>query len=175
MSAPLGPRASSNSRGQSHSRAQPRSRGLGRGGGVGRDAPPPSSDILMGNAPAGRQSSSGRPRGESRARRQTSPSKARGESRGARRAGRHVSPGPSRGDGSQRNFKPPPSENMIRNRSWINPASLNASFQSHAGKVADPRKARWRNRPFEPAYRKQIDDLYHTVCILFPASTDRKI
>ncbi len=175
MSAPLGPRASSNSRGQSHSRTRPQPRVLGRGGGVGRNFSQQSLDISMGDAPAGQQSSLGRHRGESGARRQTSPRRAQGESRGAGRAGRHVSPGASRGDGSQQHYKPPPLENKIRNKSWVNPASLNASFQSHAGRVVDPRKASWRNRPFDPAFRKQIDDLYQTVCIFFPASTDRKI
>jgi hypothetical protein len=175
MSAPQGPRASNNSRGQSQTRTRPRTDVFSRGGAVRRNFSPPSQDISMGDAPSGQQSSTERPRGERGARRQTSPRRTRGESRGARGAGRYASLGPSRGDRSQQNFKPPPSEYKIRNKKWVNPTSLNASIQSHAGKIADPRKASWRNRSFDPAYRKQIDDLYQTVCIFFPASTDRKI
>lgn len=177
MSAPTGPRASSNSRGQSSSRARPRSRPFIRGGGVGRNAPQQSSDISMKDAPADPQTSSSRARGERGVRRHTSPRGARGESRGAKRegwTGRQTSPGAAGEDGSQHRLKPVPHQNNFRNQSWVNPTAVNAAFQSHAGKPADSRRASWRNPPFDDSYRAKIEDLYQTVCIFFPASTDWK-
>lgn len=171
MSALLGPRASTN-RGQLYTRGRPRARASTRGSGTGRHVSV-SSDVSMADAPPPQQPS-GRPRGENGARRQPNPRRARGELRGGARGGRHVSPGAPGGDGPQQRPKPPPSQANVRNKSWINPVALNASIQSHAGRTTGSKIASWRKRPFDTAYRKQIDDLYQTVCIFFPASTDRK-
>ena len=104
----------------------------------------------------------------------------RGQTRGSRRTssgaaargGRQTTPPSIRGNTSHQGLKRPPSQTRVQNRTWKNPASLSAAFQSHAGKVANSRYASWRNPPFVDLslYNKQMNDLYQTVSIRLPCA-----
>lgn len=72
-----------------------------------------------------------------------------------------------RGTDSQHQLKPAPTQGHMRNKSWGNPASLNAAVQSHAGNFPDLRKETWRNPATTDsrAYKERMSDLYQTVRI----------
>lgn len=165
-----GARPRSSSRGNGPLRGSVRSSGVRLGTG---DRPPPRGPALngtRGEARGARRTSPSATRGDGQAGRQTSP----GRSRGDGRLERHTSPGETRTRGSQRHLKPPPVQTNDRHKPWRNPASLNADFQSHAGKVTNSKTASWRNPPFEDlrVYNRQMNDLFQTVCVFSPASTD---
>ena len=105
------------------------------------------------------------------------------------RGGRQPSPARTQGDdgagqqtytgltahrGSSHSLKPPPTQNRPRNKTWRNPASLNAAFQSHAGRITDSNTARWRTPPYDDSrtYQKQMTELFQTVRLPLPPSTD---
>lgn len=152
MSAPVGPQSRSTSRGRGPSRASLRSRGSKVGAGVGLS----TQTAAMYGA-----------KGESRGVPRTA-------SGAVTRGGRRSPLAATRNNEPQQHIKRPPKENYVPTKSWKNPNSLNAAFQSHAGKVTNSRNANWRNPPFADIqlYNKRMNDLYQTVRIEAPAFTD---
>lgn len=126
--------------------------------------------------PRGRSGSRGRgvPRGGLKPR---DPQDARGEKPNGQRPSNNA----TRGTDSQHRLKPPPNQGHVRNKTWSNPASLNAAalnaaVQSHAGKIPDLRKEAWRNpaRTDSRTYKERMNDLYQTVCISSPGLLTRR-
>lgn len=71
--------------------------------------------------------------------------------------------------------KPSPKQGQSRHKSGRTPT--HSAILDHAGKLPTTHNQRWRDAAVEDSgtYKKHMNDLYQTVCILAPQHTDWKI
>ena len=145
MPAPSNQRSTSNSRGRRSFRTGLGSRKTRNDVASGQEAHARVSNAIRARTSSGRRSSLG-----------TAPWE-----------GQQTTLPPTRGSTFHQHLKRPHNQTRDQDEKWKNPASLNAAFQSHAGKVANSREASWRISPFDdpPLYIKQMNDYYQNVCV----------